>query len=156
MPQPKFGRITRSPCAVPRMNAIDSATRSSFRAVAMAPRALTCNGNLKPMPRKSRDELGIFLLVADFQLYFGVARFATKVDGGEHKIVIADWQRCHEPSSQRDGNCKIIGRPTAASRCDDDVWGLAVRDLAVLAGGRAGDGEDPEASETSRCMARLN
>src|SRR5258708_25822144 len=108
MPQPKFGRIARSPCAVPRMNAIDSATRSSFRAVAMAPRALTCNGNLKPMPRKSRHELGIFLLVADFQLYFGVARFATKVDGGEHKIVIADSQPCPEPSSQPAGHSQLI------------------------------------------------
>src|SRR5947209_14237420 len=54
MPQPKLGRITRSPGAVSRMMRIDCRMSSSYSAVAMSPvRGSRPTGIAHPRPRKS-------------------------------------------------------------------------------------------------------
>src|SRR5574337_1266951 len=53
MPQPKSGRITRSPLDVPRMIHTDWRTLSSYCAEAIAPAESNWSGNPTPAPRKA-------------------------------------------------------------------------------------------------------
>src|SRR5260370_30331214 len=54
MPQPKSGRITRSPGAVARMMRIDSLMSCSYSLMAMRPFiGFTPTGNFQPRPRKA-------------------------------------------------------------------------------------------------------
>src|SRR3954468_15880949 len=53
MPQPKSGRIVRSPFAVPRMTQMDWRTLSSYSATASAPPSSNATGNCQPRPRKT-------------------------------------------------------------------------------------------------------
>src|SRR5579871_5654256 len=50
--QPKCGRMTRSPGAVPRMMMIDSRTNSSYADMATPPLRLRSTGKRQPFPRK--------------------------------------------------------------------------------------------------------
>src|ERR1043165_2694754 len=52
MPQPKSGRMTRSPFAVPSMSQMDWRTLSSYSANSSAPPPSTATGNCQPLPRK--------------------------------------------------------------------------------------------------------
>src|SRR4051812_15570753 len=52
MPQPKSGRIKRSPFAVPRMTQMDWRTLASYSAGASAPTPFKATGNCQPLPRK--------------------------------------------------------------------------------------------------------
>src|SRR5262245_5142844 len=54
MRQPKSGRLTRSPGAVPRITKIDSRTFSSYADADTPPVRLTATGKRHPLPRNSR------------------------------------------------------------------------------------------------------
>src|SRR5690348_5407725 len=55
MPQPKFGRICRSPRAVERISQMERWTSCSALTQSRPPAPLTRMGKAQPVPRKSRD-----------------------------------------------------------------------------------------------------
>src|SRR6202000_2258704 len=66
MPQPKFGRICRSPRAVERISQMERWTSCSALTQSSPPAPLTRMGKAQPVPRKSRDvgpRGGIFVAV---------------------------------------------------------------------------------------------
>src|SRR5215475_10204622 len=55
MPQPKYGRICRSPRAVERISQMERWTSCSALTQSRPPAPLTRMGKAQPVPRKSRD-----------------------------------------------------------------------------------------------------
>src|SRR4051812_306862 len=68
MLQPKFGRITRSPGAVPRMTSSDWRMLSSSSDMAMPPARSTSTGYFQPLPRKLRLNIPSLLRVRQTSL----------------------------------------------------------------------------------------